>query len=195
MTLPTYDEMMIQTVTGWIAAVSEQLATGRPWIEATLRDRLRQGLTERRKVIDAAERGCELSHAVLAAEFHKMLDLSQMPPASVRSYMARVDKHPKRGRGRSWWDDWRRNLVFVTLIGATAVEFNLRPTRNKSTDPLPAAGIVAEALRRAGFRRGTSESRLANLWAARPYPMGEVVALLSSGTRELLVQNQSLQRG
>jgi hypothetical protein len=193
MTLPTYDEMMIRTVAQWVGTVSAMIDPARPWIEATLRDRLRQGLTQRQKVIEAAERGDELSHAVLSAEFHELLDASVMPPASLRAYMAKTDKHPKRRRGHAWWADWRRHWVIVMLVGVTAMRFNLFPTRNKSSlSSLSASAVVARALQRSGFKTGVSESFVANLWGSRPYgggTMGEVVAqlLTSSGAEKLFV--------
>ena len=161
----TYEEAMIRFAMTAVDQI-EHLLTGsaREYLAEALRDRLRRGLTDRQKVIDAAEAGDDLSHEVLIAEFHAMLDEGIMPPASLRTYAARIEKHPKRGRGRVWYDDWRRNHTFCLLVALVGVQFILNPTRNRTTDGPSAASVTAAALQRRGFKR-CSESRLNNLWS------------------------------
>src|SRR5262249_26792927 len=162
-----------------VTIVADQLnGNGRQWIEAALRERLRRGLTNREKVIEAAEAGDELSHAALMAEFHSMLDEHQLPPASLCTYARQTEKHPSRGRGRVWYDAWRRDWVMMFLLAGAALEFNLAPTRNRaSTDKPSAASVVAAAMKRCGHIRGTSESRLANLWGKMGDTVIAVIAL------------------
>jgi hypothetical protein len=160
----TYEEAMVQLTMRLVEPI-QHLLTGsaREYLATALRERLRRGLTDRQRVIDAVEAGDDLSHDVLMAEFHAMLDEGVMPPASLRAYAGRPEKHPKRGRGRVWYDDWRRNYVFVLLIALVAERLGLEATRNRSTEGPCGASLVATALHRLGFRR-VSESRLANLW-------------------------------
>ena len=162
--LPTYEEAMIGRAEALVERVEDKLAgSARQWIKAVLLTRLRGELTDRQKVIDAARDGDDLSHDVLMAEFHGLLDEGIMPPASLRDYASRTEGHPRRGRGRVWYDDWRRNWGFMALIVLIGVEFNLNPTRNRAGEGPCAASIVAIALQRRGFKR-VSESRLTNLW-------------------------------
>jgi hypothetical protein len=160
----TYEEAMIQEAMALIARIEDKLtALPREYIAAQLRERLRRGLTDRQRVIDAAWDGDDLSHDVLMAEFHEMLDEGIMPPASLRAYAAQTDKHPKRGKGRVWYTDWRRNHGFMILLALVGEKFNLNATRSRSTDSPCAASVLAIALQRRGFKR-VSESRLTNLW-------------------------------
>ena len=150
----TYEEAMIQEAMLLVERIEDKLTSpAREYIKALLRERLRRGLTDRDEVIAAAEVGDDLSHEALMDEFHEKLDEGVMPPASLRDYARRTEKHPKRGKGRVWYDDWRRNwgiMLLVALVGGVAE----RPC---------AAGIVAAALKRRGFKR-VSESRISNLW-------------------------------
>ena len=178
MTLPTtYEEAMIRFAMAAVDQI-EHFLTGsaRDWLATTLRERLRRGLTDRQKVIDAARDGDDLSHEVLMAEFHAMLDEGIMPPASLRDYAARIEQHPKRGRGRVWYDDSRRNYGFCLLIAIVALQFDLNPTRNRATDAPSGASTVAVALQRRGFKR-VSESRLNNLWSQLGDSAIEAIAL------------------
>src|SRR5215471_4084923 len=158
MTLPaTYEEAMIRFAMAAVDQI-EHVLTGsaREYLAAGLRERLRRGLTDRQKVIDAAENGDDLSHDVLMGEFHAMLDEGIMPPASLRAYVARIEKHPKRGRGRVWYNDWQRNLGFCLLIAIVGEAFGLEATRNRTTEGPCGASLVATALRRRGFKRVSS---------------------------------------
>ena len=162
--LPTYEEAMIRRAEELVERVEDKLTgSARQWIKAALLTRLRGELTDRQKVIDAARDGDDLSHDVLMAEFHGMLDEGIMPPASLRDYAARTEEHPRRGRGRVWYDDWGRNWGFLAVIVLIGMEFNLNPTRNRASEGPSATSIVAIALQRRGFKR-VSESRLTNLW-------------------------------
>jgi hypothetical protein len=138
---PTYEEAMIRRAEALVERIKDKLTgSARQWIKATLLTRLRGELTGRQRVIDAARDGDELSHDVLMAEFHGMLDEGIIPPASLRDYAARTEEHPRRGRGRVWYDDWGRNWGFLALIVLIGMEFNLNPTRNRASEgPAPPA--------------------------------------------------------
>ena len=173
----TYEEAMISRATHLIEAIEGKLTEpAGEYIAALLRERLRRGLTERQRVIDAAESGDFLSHQALMAEFHALLDEGVLPPASLRTYAARTEKHPRRGKGRVWHDNWRRTHGFMLLMVAIGVEFNLAPTRSRTTDGPCAASILSAALQRLSFK-GVSESRLANLWNQLGDTAIEAVAL------------------
>jgi hypothetical protein len=173
----TYEEAMIRFAMAEVDQI-EHFLTGsaREYLAASLRERLRRGLTDRQKVIDAAENGDDLSHDVLMGEFHAMLDEGIMPPASLRAHAARIEKHPKRGRGRVWYDDWRRNYGFCLLIAIVGEAFGLEATRNRTTEGPCGASLVATALKRRGFKR-VSESRVANLWGQLGDSAIEAIAL------------------
>jgi hypothetical protein len=172
----SYEEAMIRLVMEAIEPLAESLTgSARDYLASGLRDRLRRGLTERQKVIDAALAGDDLSHDVLMAEFDEMLDENVMPPGSLREYARNRNKHPKRGRGRVWYDDWRRNWTLCLLVALVVLAFRLNPTRNRSTDGPCGASIVAIALQRRGFKR-VSESRITNLWAQLWAGMAESLA-------------------
>ncbi len=173
----TYEEAMIRRATHLIEAIEGKLTeSAGEHIAALLRERLRRGLTDRQRVIDAAESGDFLSHQVLMAEFHEMLDANVLPPASLREYARRTEKHPKRGKGRVWHDNWRRSYGFMLLIVIIGVEFNLSPTRNRTTDGPCATSILSTALQRHGFK-GVSEKHLTNLWGQLGDTAIEAVAL------------------
>lgn len=166
----TYELAMVNMVDFAIERVEHLLkGSARNVLAAELRQRLRRGLTDRQKVIDAALNGDDLSHDVLQAEFDEMIDVGDRPPASLSEYIRQRDKHPKRGKGRVWYDDWRRNWGFCLLIAFTAEALGLEATRNRATDGPCGASLVSVALKRRGFKR-VSESRLANLW----YQLGDV---------------------
>jgi hypothetical protein len=120
--------------------------------------------------------GDDLSHDVLMAEFDEMIDEGVIPPASLREYARNRDKHPKRGRGRVWYDNWGRNWDFMLLIAVVAEAFGLEATRNRATEGPCGVSVVAAALQRRGFKR-VSESRLANLWAQLGGAAIEAIAL------------------
>jgi hypothetical protein len=160
----TYELAMVEMVAGAIERIEHLLSgSAGEWLAQALRERLRRGLTDRQKVIDAAWDGDDLSHEVLMAEFHDILERGEMPPASLRAYAAQRDKHPKRGKGRVWYDGWRRNYGFCLLIALTAERFGLQATRSRASVGPCATSVASLALQRRGFKR-VSESRLANLW-------------------------------
>ena len=160
----TYESAVAEMVAAAIERIEHMLdgAAGE-WLAKALRERLRRGLTDRQKVIDAARDGDILSHEILLAEFHDLLDRNEMPPASLRTYAAQRSKHPRRSRGRVWYDGWRRNYGFCLLIALTAERFGLQVTRSRASTGPCATSITSLALQRRGFKR-VSESRLANLW-------------------------------
>jgi hypothetical protein len=155
-------------VTIWVAAVRDRLEMRgdevRAWLESQLRARLRSGLTDRQAVIEAAEAGCKLSHEILMAEFHELLDVDAMPPASLRAYAARAEKI-KHKRGQSWHHDYMRNVCICILVGLASREFALMPTRNRvqrrARQP-SGCSIVTAALARNHIH--LDERTVSNLW-------------------------------
>lgn len=175
--LASYEEAMIAQAMAAVERVAHFLdGSARDYLAAGLRERLRRGLTDRQRVIDAALAGDDLSHDILMAEFDEMLDQNVLPPASLREYARQRDKHPKRGRGRVWYDDWRRNWAFCVLVAHMCLQFNLAPTRNRATEGPCGASVVTIALQRRGFKR-VSESRLTNLWGQLGDAAIELIAL------------------
>jgi hypothetical protein len=163
-------DRMIAIVGTWIDRVAKCLSDegGRAWIERTLLARLKQGRTERQKVIAEAEAGDVVSHDVLMAEFHDLLDDHQLPPVSLCAYARATDKHPKRkAGGYVWADHWVRNYGVSILVYLTSEVFELRPTRSrdarrKSLYP-SGASLVAAALGRRGIA-SFDERRVENIW-------------------------------
>jgi hypothetical protein len=158
----------INRVTIWVAAIRHQLEMRgdevRAWLETQLRARLRAGLTDRQTVIDAAEAGCKLSHEILMAEFHELLDVGAMPPASLRAHAARAEKI-KHKRGQSWHHDYMRNVCICILIALAAREFDLMATRNREKRrKLQPSGcsVVQAALARNNIH--LDEGTVTNLW-------------------------------
>src|SRR5262245_47389752 len=136
---------------------------------------LRSGLADRMKVIEAAENGDVIAHRSLMQAFHQMLDVGEMPPASLRVYAARFNlsndqgirqPEPQRKAGRTPYEHLHRNQGLMLLIVFTCEAFNLPPTRNREArrrrQPC-GASIVEAVARRLGIE--VSESRLTNLWA------------------------------
>jgi hypothetical protein len=178
--LATIEEAMVRWAVQQVERIEGKLREpADEYIAGLLRARLRRGLTDRQRVIDAANNGDLLSHQVLMAEFHEMLDANVMPPASLREYARHAEKHPKRGKGRVWYDNWSRVWGFMLLIVAIGLEFSLNPTRNSASEGPSATSIAAIALRRKGFK-GVSESRLKNLWGQLGDITIEAVALWRS---------------
>jgi hypothetical protein len=165
---PIEEHRAINRVAIWVATVRHKLEMRedevRAWLEMQLRARLRSGLTDRQKVIDAAEAGCKLSHEVLMAEFHELLDVDAMPPASLRVYAARADKIEHK-RGQPWHYDYMRNVCICMLIGLASREFALKPTRNReqrrARQP-SGCSIVTAALARNHIH--LDERTVSNLW-------------------------------
>jgi hypothetical protein len=163
-------DRMIAIVGTWIDRVAKCLSDegGRAWIERTLLARLKQGRTERQKVIAEAEAGDVVSHDVLMAEFHDLLDNHQLPPVSLCAYARATDKHPKRkAGGYIWADHWVGNYGVSILVYLASEVFELRPTRSrdarrKSLYP-SGASLVAAALGRRGIA-SFDERRVENIW-------------------------------
>jgi hypothetical protein len=160
----SYVDALVARAVPLVERVQHMLAgSAGEWIATEMRKRLRAGLSERDMVIAAAYAGDALAHEVLMGEFHELLDEGEMPPASLREYARKTELHSKRGKGRVWWDDWRRNYAAVTLMAAIGLEFpGLEATRNKTTEKPCCASIASAALRCRGIKM--SESRLTNLW-------------------------------
>src|SRR5262245_50543973 len=118
----------------------------------TMRERLREGLSEREKVIAAAKDGDGLAHAVLMAEFDEWNEHHHLPPISLINYERWVRDHgaPRRRRGGKWWTDEQRNIGLSLVIALVGEKGNLEATRNDASKGRveSACSIVRVALKR-----------------------------------------------
>jgi hypothetical protein len=161
---------MVDAVARMVTAIEDRMTAGysRAWLEATLRDRLRQGLTETLKVIEAAEGGDEIADAALRQVYAETCDRGEEPSATLKAYgIKAVLRGPvTRSAGRNmWFDNWRRDIGIAVLVYMTMREFGLRPTRNpeqKRRQQLSACYIVHRALGR--WRINVAEKRVENIW-------------------------------
>jgi hypothetical protein len=166
---PIDEQRAINRIAAWVAMVHHKLDMDRDEVraklESLLRERLRSGRTDRKKVIDAAKAGCRLSHEILMAEFHDMLDVHMLPPANLCAYAADADQ-VKFKRGKPWYDDFVRNIGFCTLIPLIAREFALNPTRNReqrrARQPSACSALKAALARN---KINIEEATLNNLWS------------------------------
>jgi hypothetical protein len=165
------EEKAITEIATWIDQVEHKLkqeATAESLL-AMLCDYLRRGLIERMTVIENAENdGDHIAHQALMREFHEMLDVGEMPPASLRAYAARVALKPvTKGPGaHTWHDNWLRDLRIASLVEMACRAFELRPYRNREQRrrQVPSGcSLVAAALARRGFR-DLSEARVEGIW-------------------------------
>jgi hypothetical protein len=181
----TVDETaMVAAVTDWITVVEHMMTTtaSREWLEATLREFLRQGLIETLKVIESAEAGDEIAHAALCRVCAEMLDQGEMPPAALRAYGERalVRGPVTRSAGRSEHDNWRRDIGIACLVYLAKERFGLSPTRNREQrrrQQPSASSVVALALGR--HRINVAEKRVENISAA----LGGQVAAFVTGLK------------
>ena len=65
--------------------------------------------------------------------FAEMLDTGIEPPATLKAYgiKAALRGPIKRGRGRSAFDNWKRDIGIAVMVFLTAKQFGLSPTRNR----------------------------------------------------------------
>jgi hypothetical protein len=139
----------------------------RQWLEIALQEGLREGrLDLTRHAIRAAELGEEISDKALR---HIAVEISrgELPDRQpghlyVKTYAERklLELEPHKGRpGRSWHDNWLRDIQFCTLIHFVHREFGICPTRNRAErrgdrngNRAPSAiSIVVAALARNGI--------------------------------------------
>ena len=161
---------IVAAVTGWVGIVEQKMtaAASREWLEATLRDFLRQGLIETLRVVEAAEAGDEIAHAALCRVCAEMLDQGEMPPAALRAYgeKALLRGLVTRSAGRSGHDNWQRDIGIACLVYLAKESFGLSPTRNREQrrrrQP-SACSVVALALGRRHIN--VAEKRVENIWS------------------------------
>jgi hypothetical protein len=163
-------EVMICFAYELIDRVHHKLTTStRDFFIKTMWQRLRQGLSEREKVIAAAKDGDELAHAVLIAEYDEWQEHHQLPPISLINYgrWAREHGAPSQGRGNKWWTDEQRNIGISLLIALVAERFHLEATRNDASKGRVESGcsIVRVALKRRDRSLAMSEVRLNRIWS------------------------------
>jgi hypothetical protein len=162
----------------------------REWLRTLLRERLRRGLTDRQLVVDAAWAGCKLSHDVVMTEFHELLDVNEMPPASLRAYAARAGERRFKP-GSPWYEDFIRNLGFCILIcvaGREFEQFGLNPTRNREqrrTRQPSWCSLVRAGLERNGIHLG--EKTLENLWGGVYGQLVRQQAMAAEGSSPTLI--------
>ena len=172
------EKAMVGTVAGWLTIVQHKMTApaSREWLEATLREYLRQGLIETLRVVEAANAGDEIADAALRRVYAEMVEIGIEPPATLKAYgIKAILRGPvTRPRGRNmWFDNWRRDIGIVVLVYLAMKQFGLRRTRNREqrrrNEP-SASSIVALALGRA--RINIAEKRVESLWGG----LGEQVA-------------------
>ncbi len=133
--VPVHVEEAIGRVSEWLEQIEERMTAPftREWLQVTLREYLLQDLIDRMKVIEAADKDDEIADAALAYVFHDMMDRGEQPPASLVAYEARARLRgaPRRGRGRSPYDNWARDIGLTCLIFKTMMEFGISRTRNR----------------------------------------------------------------
>jgi hypothetical protein len=171
-TLPARIDDAVDTVGRWVMIVQERMTApaSREWLEAMLRQYLRQGLIETLRVVEAANSGDEIADAALRRVYAEMTDAGIEPPTTLKAYginaVLRGPVTRKPGRN-SWFDNWRRDIGICVLVYLTMQHFGLRPTRNRAQrrrDEPSASSIVAVALGRA--RMNVAEKRVENLWGS-----------------------------
>jgi hypothetical protein len=161
----------IETVSGWLARFPalSTVAT-REWLMRTLIDLVTRDAIDIDLVITAAKAGDEIADAALLRVFRDTLDRGEMPPARLRVYgMDATKRGPvRRRRGRSAFDNLRRDIATSVLVFLTHARFGFQIMREQEKKPgrdqgPTACAVVAAALRRAGV--AVSEKRVMNIWS------------------------------
>jgi hypothetical protein len=165
--LPTKKAMAEQLAENWnkiSLAVLNGLGGRRRMIER-LREQIRYSYERREEVIMTAESGASgalLCHEALEAEFKALLDANLEIPASLKTYMVRRDKWPKRKPGRhiDEWDYRERDIAYLILISAACEMWGLDVDHNPANDRPSAVEVVSAALKLKGIKKGSSPKRL-----------------------------------
>jgi hypothetical protein len=163
------EDKAVAAVTDWVGVVEQKMTApaSREWLEATLRDFLRNGLIETLKVIEAADAGDEIADAALRRVYAEMSDVGEVP-ATLKAYgIKSVLRGPVvRSAGRNTYDNWQRDIGIACLVYLAKERLGLRPTRNREQrrrrQP-SACSIVATALGRRHINVG--EKRVENIWS------------------------------
>lgn len=159
-TLPAvvFDE---QRVVDYVARLAGELLPrmnaqfSRERLASLLHDALRRGdLPVTLNAIEAAERKHDwLADAVLRQTYAEMQNLREPLSDQLRAFGQRAVLRPpvERKPGRTWYDNWTRDVVICTLIRITCADCNVRPTRSRSArrDRIPSGcSLVKQALER-----------------------------------------------
>jgi hypothetical protein len=147
---------MAEVVATWLDPALDVLrgSAGRQRTIARLREIIRLDYSIREEVIKDAEGGSLLCHEALEGEFNAMLDLKpEQLPASLRTYMMRKDRHPKRRAGKQAdeFDQKERNIAFMILMSAACTQFGLDLNHNPANDRPCATEVVSAALELKGI--------------------------------------------
>jgi hypothetical protein len=167
-----YEEMVCRTMKAIQVLDDEIVPTTPEWMIALLRDRLRDGLTERERMIAWARGGDVLAHKALLLEFRELTDNHILAPASLNDYVGKPDLHPRDKGGVGWFVNFRRDAQIALLVYLTCRYYKIAATRNsesshKRSRKHCAAAVVADALNRSG-RGPIKEKTVANVCARRP---------------------------
>jgi hypothetical protein len=127
-----------------VALVHHQLTEqfSREWLESTLRRHLRgidvpddRRLTLAIKAVEAADAGDEITDTVLREVGSELIERPTGRPGDgqILAYLQRAVRRErnKRKRGRTWYDDWYRNIAICILVDLACREFDVAPTRNR----------------------------------------------------------------
>jgi hypothetical protein len=160
MTLPTvvFDE---QQVVDYVARLAGELLPrmnaqfSRERLASLLHDALRRGdLLVILNAIEAAERKHDwLADTVLRQTYAEMQNLREPLSDQLRAFGQRAVLRPpvERKPGRTWHDNWTRDVVICTLIRITCTDCNVNPTRSRNArkDRIPSGcSLVRQALER-----------------------------------------------
>ena len=140
-------------------------AFSREWLEATLRQRLRDGdsLTFVIKVIELPTDGDEIADAALREVGAELMErrFGRLGEGQILAYLQRAVLRPPlgRGRGRAWYDDYQRNIGICVLIKLACRVFGVHATRSQESRrpnrPQSGVSLITEGLsRQQGFYRG-----------------------------------------
>lgn len=156
--VPMFDEQrVVDQVADQVASVLHMMGTqySRERLASLLHDALRRGdLLVTLNAIEAAERqGDWLADAVLRQTYAEMETNHEPMSDQLRAFGQRAVLRPpvERGRGRTWHDNWNRDVGICALIQTTCISFSVRPTRTRSgrRDRIPSGcSLVKQALAR-----------------------------------------------
>jgi hypothetical protein len=89
-TITEWNKATVKAAVDWLALQAARVEdhlkiNGDEWLEENAPAALRNGLADRMKAIEAAEAGDIIARRSLLRAFHEMLDVGEMPPASLRA--------------------------------------------------------------------------------------------------------------
>jgi hypothetical protein len=156
---------MAEAIAEWVAPALNLLKDGggRQRAIVRLREIIRYDYKLREEMIKDAEGGNLLCHQALESEFNELLDTNREIPASLKTYVLRKEKHPKRRRGKhaDEWDQRERNVAYLILMSRACTEFGIDLNHNEANDRPCATEVVSAALKLKGIE--VSPKRLAGI--------------------------------